>query len=165
LHYGREPGNESLEAALVVVIERIELFGIYVENGDQITLRIPYGNHDLGTGSSVASYMAGKFLDIRNDHRLHFRCSGAAYSATKSDLETSQRALVWPDAKQCPRLYDSIKPGPQMPEGMMNERGYRGHRGNRVSNTIEDRFGVRLELAVSPGLWNTSQVGNRFCHQ
>jgi hypothetical protein len=165
LHYGREPGNESLEAALVVVIERIELLGIYVENGDQITLRIPYGNYDLGTGSSVTGYMAGKFLDIRNDHGLHFRCGGAAYSATKGDLETSQRTLVWPDAKQCPRLYNSIKPGPQMAERMMNERSHSGHCGNRVGNAIENRFGVRLELAVSPGLRNTSQVGNCFCHQ
>jgi len=99
LHYCRKPGNESLEAALVVVIERIELLGIYVENGDQITLRITNGNDDLGTGPSVTSYMAGKFLDIRNDQCLHFRCGGAAYSATKSDLETSQRSLIRPNAK------------------------------------------------------------------
>jgi hypothetical protein len=140
LHSGREPGNESLEAALVVGIESIELLGIYVEHSDQITLRIADGNHDLGTGSSVTSYVAGKFLDIRNDHGLHFRCGCAAYSATKSDLETSQRTLVWPNAKQRPRFYHSIKPGPQVPKRMVNERSYSGHCGNWVSNAIEDRF-------------------------
>jgi hypothetical protein len=90
LHCGRKPGDESLEASLVVLIERIELPGIYVENSDQITLRPANRYHDLGTGLSVTRDVTRKFADIRHNHRLHLRSSSTAYSAAKGDLETSK---------------------------------------------------------------------------
>jgi hypothetical protein len=79
---------------LVVLIERIELLGIYVENSDQITLWTVNGQDDLGTRSRVTRDVTRKFPDVRHDHRLLRRRRIAANSATKSDLETSERTLV-----------------------------------------------------------------------
>jgi hypothetical protein len=117
---------------LIFFIERIELVGIYVENREQITPWPKNRHHDFGARACITSYVTGIFVDVGNNNGPHFCRGGSADSTAENDIETAQRALVWSDAQQRPRLDDPIKASPEMSERVMHERGDRCHRSNWV---------------------------------
>ena len=55
-------------------IERIHAVGIYVENGDQITLSPKNRHYDLGPCSRVAGNVTWIFLDVRTDQCPSLGC-------------------------------------------------------------------------------------------
>lgn len=107
-----EPGHELLEATCIFRIERIQTVGIYVENGDEITLSPKNGHYDLGLCSRITGNVSRIFLDVRNDQCLSLGGSVSTDTSAKRYVEAAKASLIRPHAEQPTWLDDSIEASP-----------------------------------------------------
>jgi hypothetical protein len=65
------------------------------------------------------------------------------------DLEAAEGSLIRAHAQQTAGLDDTVKPGPEVPEGVVDEAADRCHRRDVVIDPSKHGRDVRLELIVS----------------
>ena len=107
-----EPGHELLEPTCIFRIERIQTVGIYVENGDEITLFPKNGHYDLGLCSRITGNVSRILLDVRNDQCLSLGCDISADTSAKRYVEAAKASLIRADAEQPTWLDDPIETSP-----------------------------------------------------
>ena len=109
--------------------------------------------------------MSGKRVDIVDHHRGLRRRRRAANTSSKGDVKAAECTLVRANAQQGTRFDDPVKPGPQMPKGVVQERTRGGHGGDHIRRVFKHQRLHLHELCVGVLAREGAQIRNGGFHR
>ncbi len=93
--------------------------------------------------------MIGKCVDVLHDDSAPLHSRRTAYTASESNLEAAQGALIGAYPHQVTRFDHSIESGPQKTERVVHERADGRHLRDLVIDPLQHRVDVTGKFPIS----------------